>query len=187
MTTKATPTLHDQAAAAQAEANRLRAEAERVDAAGRDAANQATLAHYQHAAGERAREYRERRDALHAKIIELAAADELDENVLLKGWIDMRDQDARCGALNVHSSMLDSLDPPQPNPRTGAYAMPAGRAACDELYTPRNGWTFTSFVDRVLAQRADRIRAQHLEHLRAEAHAESQAAEQAARTAAAGG
>lgn len=48
-------------------------------------------------------------------------------------------------------------------------------------------WTFSAFVERVLAQRADRIRSQHLNQLRAQAHEEESAAEQAAREAAAGG
>jgi hypothetical protein len=181
-----TPTLAEQAAAAQAEANRLRAEADRVDAAGRDAANQAALTYHQHIATDRAYEYRGLRDELKNRLDELAVSDDLDLNSLFKAWVDMRDTDAEAGALNQHSSMLDALQPPQPDPRTGAYAMPAGRAAVDELYGSKNGWQFGAFVDLVLAQRADRIRAQHIAELRAEAHAEIQAAEQTARTAAAG-
>jgi hypothetical protein len=187
MTTKAAPTLAERAAVAQAEANTLRAEAERVDAAGRDAANQAALSHHQHIATDRAYEYRGRRDELKNRLDELAVSDDLDLGEMFKAWVAMRDTDAEAGALNQHSSMLDTLQPPQPDPRTGAYAMPAGRAAVDELYSGRNGWTFTSFVDRVLAQRAERVRAQHVEQLRAEAHKEVSAAEQQARDAAAAG
>ncbi|MGO8937372.1 MAG: hypothetical protein ACLQLO_09645 [Mycobacterium sp.] len=179
-----TPTLAERAAAAQAEANQLRAEADRIDAAGRAAADEARLTHYRRAATEVAGEYRGRRDDLMNKVNQVAMADQIDLNLLFKSWVEMRDCDAQAGALNVHSSMLDSLDPPQKQ-WNGAHPMPAARAAVNELYTPRNGWTFTSFVDRVLAQRADRIRAQHRAELEAQAHDEIQAAEQSARTAAA--
>jgi hypothetical protein len=178
-----TPTLAEQAAAAQAEANRLRAEADRIDAAGNQARSEAALQRYRLDATEFAYEYRQHRDTLHTKLTEMAAADDLELNGLFKAWVEMRDADAKAGALNQHSSMLDTLQPPQ-RQWNGAHPMP-GRAAVDELYTPRNGWTFASFVDRVLAQRADRQRAKHVEELRAEAHKEVSAAEQQARDAAA--
>jgi hypothetical protein len=178
------PTIAEQAAAAQAEANRLRAEAERIDAAGAQARIEAAIQHYHHAATDVAYEYRQQRDTLQTKLTEMAVAED-GLNALFKAWVEMRDADAKAGALNVHCSMLDTLQPPQ-RQWNGAYPMPS-RAAVDELYTPRNGWTFSAFVDRVLAQRADRIRAHHVEELRAQSHKEVSAAEQQARDAAAAG
>lgn len=180
-----TPTLAEELTAARAETARLQQLQDKIDKAGAEARNEAMLAHYMHAATERAREHRERRDQLKNRVDELATADKLDLNVLFKAWLEMRDFDAKAGALNQHSSMLDTLQPPQ-RQWNGAHPMP-GRAAVDELYTSRNGWTFTSFVDRVLAQRADRIRAHHVEELRAQSHKEVSAAEQQARDAAAAG
>jgi hypothetical protein len=179
--TTTTPTLAEQAAAAQAEANRLRAEADRIDAAGRAAADQAMLEHYRNAATERAREYHEHRDGLKTKLDELAMADKLDLDKLFAAFIALRDDDARCGALNTHSSMLNTLEPPERN-HIGVQPMPRG-AQVAELY---KGLSFAGFVDQLVARRADAIRARHVEELRAQAHTQVQAAEQAARTAAGG-
>jgi hypothetical protein len=177
-----TPTLAEQAAAAQAEANRLRAESDRIDAAGQVAANQATLDHYRHAATELARDYRDHRDGLKTKLDQLAAADKLDLNALFAAFVELADDDARCGALNTHASMLNTLEPPERN-HIGVQQMPRG-AHVAELY---KGLTFAGFVDQVITRRGDAIRGRHTDELRVVAHKEVSAAEQAARTAAAGG
>jgi hypothetical protein len=62
--------------------------------------------------------------------------------------------------------------------------MPRSPAQVAELY---GGMSFGIWVDQVIARRTAAIRARHVEELRADAHAEVQAAEQAARTAAGGG
>jgi hypothetical protein len=110
MTTK-TPTLDEQFAAAQAEANRLRAEKDRIDGAGIAARDEARLARYKNDATVRAGGYRENRDALHTKLTELAAAENLDLNALFTAYVEMRDADSKAGALNTHASMLNSLEP----------------------------------------------------------------------------
>jgi hypothetical protein len=176
-----TPSLAQQAAAAEAEAARLRAEADRIDAAGQAAANQARLDHYRNAATELAGDYRERRDALKTKLDELALADKLDLNALFAAFVQLRDEDSRCGALNTHASMLNTLEPPERN-HIGVQQMPRG-AQVAELY---KGLSFAGFVDQVIARRADAIRGRHIDQLRGEAHKQVQAAEQAARTAAGG-
>jgi hypothetical protein len=178
--TSTTPTLNDQLAAARAETARLQQLQDKIDAAGAEASNAAMLQHYRHAATERAREYRERRDALKIKLDKLAVADKLNLDDLFTAYVALRDDDARCGALNIFASMVNSLEPQQPN-AFGVHPMPRG-AHVAELY---GGWTFTSFLDQVIARRADAIRAHHGETLRAEAHKEVSAAEQQARDAAA--
>jgi hypothetical protein len=171
-----TNTIDDQLAAARADFQRLQALQDRIDVAGAEARSTATLVHYRHAATERAREYREHRDELKNKLDRIAMADKLDLNALFTAYVEVRDADARAGALNVHSSMLNTLEPPERN-HIGVQPMPHG-AQVAELY---KGLAFTAFLDHILAQRADRIRAQHRAELEAHAHKEIRAAEQAAR------
>jgi hypothetical protein len=175
-------TVAAELAAARAETQRLQQLQDRIDAAGRAAADQTRLAHVQRVATEVARDYRDHRDGLKTKLDQLAAADRLDLDKLFVAFVELRDDDARCGALNLHSSMLNSLEPPERN-HIGVQPMPRG-AQVAELY---KGMSFAGFIDQIVARRADAIRAQHTEQLRAQAHSDVQAAEQSARTAAAGG
>lgn len=175
-----TPTLNEQLSAARAETARLQELQDRIDAAGAEARNTTMLAHYRHAATERAREYRDHRDELKNKLDRIAMADKLDLNQLFTAFVELRDADARAGALNVHSSMLNTLEPQERN-HIGVQPMPRG-AQVAELY---KGLAFTAFIGHILAQRADRIRAQHRVELEAAAHREVRGAEQRAREAAA--
>ncbi|MGO9349557.1 MAG: hypothetical protein ACLP3C_01405 [Mycobacterium sp.] len=116
------------------------------------------------------------------KLDELTIADQLDLDALFATYVRFRDADIRCGGLALACSVLDALDPPQ-RQWNGVHGMPTRRAQCDELY---KGMTLTAWLEQVLSLRADRLRAQHRRELDAEAHAQVQAAEEAARTAAAG-
>jgi hypothetical protein len=180
--TTTTPTAAERAAAARAEANRFQAEADRIDAAGRAAADQARLDHYRRAATDLARDYREHRDRLKDKLDQLAAADKLDLNQLFTAFVALCDDDARCGALNTHGSMLNTLEP-EPRNFRGVQPMPRG-AQVAELY---GGLTFAGFVDQVTARRREAIRRHHIHQLSAQAHTEITAAEQQARDTAAAG
>ena len=88
-----TPTLDEQLAAARAETARLQELQDRIDAAGAEARSVAMLAHYRHAATERAGEYRQRRDMLKDKLDKLAMADKLDLNALFAVYVELRDDD----------------------------------------------------------------------------------------------
>jgi hypothetical protein len=178
-----TNTIDDQLATARADFQRPQAFQDRINTAGNEARSTAKRQHYRAAATERSADYRQHRDELKNKLDEIAMSDQLDIDAQFAAWVALRDPDAKAGAINVHSSMLDSLEGPRKN-HIGAYEMPRG-AAVNELYTPANGWTFTAFVDRVLALRADRIRAEHQAELQAEAAAEIAAGVDKARAAAA--
>jgi hypothetical protein len=85
------------------------------------------------------------------------------------------------GAMAVVASAINKHKPAN---ERGVFPMPSHAAAVDEKY---RGVSFAAFVDQVVARRADAIRGREIERLRAEATAAGDAAEQAARSAAAGG
>lgn len=180
--TKATPTPEDiaeQARAAEIEAARHRAKLAQISDAESTARRDTELQHYREAHGARSMEYRDRLTALKNRIDEMAAADKLSLPDLFDTFIELKDEDARAGAMCSHASRLEYL---QPTPLTHIGVHKPGPPMVSQRFEQT---TFTEFVDRVIAARATALRSRHMAELMSEANAKVAAAGEKARAAAA--
>jgi hypothetical protein len=111
-TTTTTPEqVAEQYAAAEAEAARHRAKLDAIADAENTARHQAALEHFTHAAGERAHQYGEARDAARQRLDDLADAEPFDLNAVTAAFLDWKVLDKRCLALNLHAHRLNQVQP----------------------------------------------------------------------------
>jgi len=165
--------------AGRQETDRLQAQADAIDAAEHEAKKAARLAHFLEANSTKSWQYRDTRDAVRARLDEIAAAPELDVDALRRTFIELKMEDAKCGALSIHAATLNNLDPLPDN----FAGVPQTRPTqVGEIYAQ---WTWAAYLEQTIKAHADRIRAQHLQSLQVEAHEDETRAGDEARTAAA--
>lgn len=181
MTTK-TPTadqIAEQYAASQRETERLAAKAAAITEAEQTARRQAEIEHFTDGAGPRARQARDGRDAAKRRLDDLAGADQIDLTELFTAFTEFKTADAKCGALRLHASRINYVNPLG---RNGNGVERSHVIGCSELH---ERLTWASYLDWVVAERTKRARVQHAQELEAEAAAKISAAGEQARTAAA--
>jgi len=171
--------LAEHVEASRRETERLQAIASAIDAADEAARAAAELAHYRRTQNPLASEYRERRDALKNKLDELAQASEFDVDELFRVFLELRVEDAKCYSLSIHAARLDYLDPLPPNHVGAARQHNCG---VTQLY---QAWTWSTYLDSVIKERAEAAGRKHLEALQHQAFEEIKQAGDEARAAAA--
>jgi hypothetical protein len=173
-------TLDEELAAAQAEADRLRAQKERIGKAEADARRAAELEYYREAAGARAHTYRDARDEAKNRLDALAAgAETIDLNELFTAFLEFKELDARAGSLESHASRINYVAPLGRNSRGVDQSHVI---ACAQLHE-RLSWS--DYVNWVVTERTKRARAQHAAELEDGAYKKISAAGEQARAAAA--
>jgi hypothetical protein len=173
--------LDEELAAAKAHANRLAERKAAIDQAEADARRTTEIEYYTDAAGTRAHDKRDRRDAAKAKLDKLAGADAIHLNELFDAFIEFKRRDAECGALHDHASRINYVAP------LGRNSLGVDQAhviACSQLH---ERLTWSQYLDQVVAERTQRARSQHAAELQDEVYAKISAAAEQARTAAASG
>jgi hypothetical protein len=181
VTTK-TPTPEDVSgllAAARAETARLADHQRRIDDAASRASNAARLQHYRDWHGQGSTQQREARDAAKRKVDELAAAYQLDIGELFAAFVALRVADAECGSVRNHAAALDTLDPLPNNPFSNARQVRPSQ--CAPLFQPRDGWTWTAWIEGVIDQHAANAAARRADALNSEVAAKVAAATEKAK------
>lgn len=173
------PSLAEQRDAARAEYLRLQELSDHINTSGIAARDQATTDFYQNVATVMSEEARQRRADLDTRLGQIAIAEKFSLDDLFAAWLDRSTADATCGGIAKVASVVTPN--PGPNQR-GVYDMPVGTRVSEKYRAE----SFAVFVDLIVQKRADRVRDAHIQSLRDGAAAAGEAAEQAARAAAAG-
>lgn len=170
--------IAEQLAEAETQAQRLRAKSDAIAQAEQDARRAAELRLYRDAYT-RSAAYRKARDKAKEKLDAIAAATPFDETALRAQFAELKRLDAHCGALRVHATQLDAVDPLPPAPNGASTRRPP---QCAELF---KDLTLSRYLDSVHISRTDAHRAQHLTELQTDVAAKVKAEVTAARAAAA--
>lgn len=150
-------------AAAEAEADRLRAKHNAVAQAEAEARHAAELRVYGDAYRNQVTEHNAKRQAAEQHIETLAAADTLDCAALFAAFTELKTADAQAVAAAIHGARLDQVDPLTPN------HIGAPRARVNATTPKYRDLTWSIYLDRLIERRTEAEQQRHLNDLNAEA------------------
>lgn len=150
--------ISDALAKAEREAQALRARAEVVAEARREARHAALMSVYRDAANGKAVACNRERSAIEARLNQIAGAVELDVAALEQTFIALKMADARCGGNADFAANLDTIDPLPDN----AIGAPQTRTRSRQIWH-QTKWS--DYLDAVIDSRAARERTNYASRL----------------------